>query len=136
MTQTTPRRLADFAGDWRLDRRIEDALGAPARFEGRASWTPCAEGLLLLETGTLTIEGQGSFAAERRYLWADDLNVCFDDGRFFHQVPARGGDTEHWCDPDRYLVHYDFTGWPRFTTTWQVAGPRKSYRMVAVYTRD
>lgn len=130
-----PRRLEDFAGTWRLEREIEDALGPPARFTGQAVWSEAPGGLMLHESGQMEIAGQGRFMAERRYLWAADLSVFFPDGRFFHQVPAAGGPAEHWCDPDHYAVDYAFDGWPEFRATWSVKGPRKSYRMVSVYRR-
>ncbi|MGR3802296.1 DUF6314 family protein [Marinibacterium profundimaris] len=143
MDRIKARCLEDFLGRWRLEREITDALGPPARFEGFAEWRP--EGgadarsedapLLCVETGQLEVSGQGRFAAERRYLWAPDLSVFFADGRFFHQVPPVGGPAEHWCDPDHYRVLYDFSDWPRFRTTWEVSGPRKSYRMVSDYRR-
>ena len=130
-----PRALAEFEGIWALSRDIVHAGGAPARFTGQARWNPDPAGLQYVETGTLEILGQGQFAAERRYLWDQDLRVFFEDGRFFHQVPPSGGTAAHWCDPDRYDVCYDFTTWPEFSVTWDVSGPRKSYRMVSQYRR-
>ena len=130
-----PRVLADFEGAWELSRDVVQDGGPPARFHGRAVWTPTGDGLDYVETGTLEIVGQGRFAAERRYHWGSDLRVYFDDGRFFHQVPPSGGETGHWCDPDQYDVTYDFADWPRFTADWTVRGPRKSYRMASHYRR-
>ncbi|QEW20159.1 hypothetical protein LA6_002353 [Marinibacterium anthonyi] len=129
------RVLEEFAGTWTVSRRILQDDGPEAGFEGQAVWTPQDGGLAYVETGLLTIAGQGRFAAERRYFWDADLRVHFDDGRFFHQVPPEGGRTGHWCDPDQYDVEYDFADWPAFTTTWQVRGPRKSYRMTTGYRR-
>lgn len=131
----TPRRLSDFEGVWQLSRQITHAGAPPAQFDGRAVWTPTDAGMDYVETGTLVIMGQGRFTAERRYRWAPDLSVYFDDGRFFHHVPATGGPTGHWCDPDQYDVVYDFTDWPRFQVTWEVSGPRKAYHMVSLYQR-
>ena len=129
------RCLGDFAGLWRLDRWIDDDNGPPGRLTGWSRWAPCDGGMWQVESGALEIGGQ-SFRAERRYLWRDDLSVCFEDGRFFHKVPPLGGQTDHWCAPDRYEVRYDFLGWPDFQTTWSVRGPRKAYRMVSHYTRS
>ena len=78
---------------------------------------------------------QGRFRAERRYLWGPDLTVCFEDGRFFHQVPPEGGQAAHWCDPDQYEVSYDFRAWPDWQTRWRVVGPRKDYAMVSWYRK-
>jgi hypothetical protein len=129
------RKLADFAGIWRLERQITHQNGPPAEFLGRAEWQPAPGGMQYFEQGKLSIAGHPPVQAERRYFWHDDLRVDFSDGRFFHQVPAMGGTARHWCDPDMYDVRYDFSGWPRFEVTWQVAGPAKEYTMVSRYTR-
>ncbi len=129
------RVLKDFEGEWRVLRRISNADGPDSRFDGRAVWTAGEDGLHYLETGHLSISGHKPFEAERRYFWAPDLSVYFDDGRFFHQVPATGGATGHWCDPDQYDGDYDFTGWPAFKVQWSVKGPRKNYTMVSEYCR-
>lgn len=127
--------LQDFAGNWRVERSIEDRLaGGTARFEGKARWVREEGGLSYHETGQLVTSGQ-SFTAERRYFWREGLNVYFDDGRFFHQVPAQGGAAAHWCDPDQYDVAYDFLGWPDWHAVWSVKGPRKDYTMVTRYMR-
>ena len=73
--------------------------------------------------------------SERRYRWDADLNVYFDDGRFFHTVPPLGGQTDHWCDPDGYDVRYDFAQWPTWSAEWYVLGPRKNYRMLSQYSQ-
>ena len=134
-TDGKARTLDDFTGDWAQERVIAQDGLPPGQFTGTATWAPHAEGLAYVEEGTLTISGQTPMAATRRYLWKPDLSVWFDDGRYFHTVPARGGDTDHWCDPDDYSVHYDFADWPAFTVTWRVQGPRKSYRMTSRYSR-
>ncbi|MGV6847624.1 MAG: DUF6314 family protein [Marinibacterium sp.] len=132
----TPRRLADFIGHWHLGRRIDPASGPRAQFEGAADWTLRGDGTAIYaERGELRIAGQTPVRAERRLIWGADLNVWFADGRPFHTVPATGGVAEHLCPPDHYRVWYDFSDWPAFQTTWQVEGPRKSYRMVTRYRR-
>ena len=135
-SETTPRArvLSDFEGAWQITRDIRPESGAPGRFEGRGVWTPDADGLAYVERGTLTMAGVASMHAERRYRWGPDLSVYFDDGRVFHRVPAAGGETEHWCDPDRYKVIYDFFEWPKFEITWHVQGPRKAYTMISRHT--
>ena len=79
--------------------------------------------------------------AERRYLWREAgarVEVFFEDGRPFHSFdpdeprPA----ADHWCDPDSYSVHYDFSTWPAWTSEWQVSGPRKDYTMHSAYRRE
>ena len=132
---TEPLRLADFAGHWRITRDIQHDGGATAQFDGDATWTPQGEDMLYQEEGHLRIEGAAPLFATRSYLWKSDLSVWFSDGRFFHQVPAHGGDVHHDCPPDDYRGTYDFSNWPSFVTRWQVTGPRKSYRMTTTYTR-
>ena len=132
---TEQRVLNDFAGRWTVDREIIPLRGAPGRFSGRAIWHPDGDGLLYEEQGTLVLDGQPPMAAHRRYHWHPDLWITFEDGRRFHQVPACGGTSTHWCDPDSYEACYDFTGWPGFRVTWQVSGSRKDYRMISRYLR-
>lgn len=133
---TDPRHLRDFEGCWSLERRITPQHGPAAIFAGTAVWSPATDGFEYLEQGVMQLEGQAAMQAERRYFWSDDLSVFFEDGRFFHTVPAQGGKTEHWCDPDMYKGRYDFTRWPQFEVTWQVTGPRKSYLSQTLYTRS
>ncbi|MFU8776887.1 MAG: DUF6314 family protein [Roseovarius sp.] len=127
--------LHDFAGVWTLERVIHHADGSRARLTGQAVWHPDPKGLACHETGEMVLGDGTRFAAERRYLWSHDLSVWFDDGRFFHKVPPQGGEAAHWCDPDQYDGHYDFTAWPAFAVTWRVRGPRKAYRMETCYHR-
>ncbi|MDW3182138.1 DUF6314 family protein [Roseobacter sp.] len=134
-TEAAERVLADFEGQWDLHRQIEHEGGQTAQFVGQAVWTPAAQGMVYRETGQLEMAGGPTMQAERVYLWGADLDVCFEDGRFFHRVPVDGGTARHWCDPDSYIVQYDFTRWPAFSTVWEVTGPRKAYRMVSQYSR-
>ncbi len=126
--------LADFLGEWALSRQIVQAGGSEGHFQGRAVWRPEGPGALYCEEGELRLP-QGTFRAERRYRWDVELNVFFEDGRYFHAVPAAGGQTGHWCDPDQYDVCYDFQDWPEWTCKWQVSGPRKDYSMLSRYQR-
>ncbi|EIE52318.1 trigger factor [Salipiger aestuarii] len=128
------RGLEAFFGDWQLTREIREASGGVGRFTGLARWQPDGDGALYVETGDLVL-ATGRFAATRCYRWGRDLSVWFEDGRFFHTVPAEGGDTGHWCDPDQYDVSYDFSRWPEWQVRWQVKGPRKDYVMVSRYAR-
>lgn len=127
--------MGDFAGRWKLVRHITPAEGAVAHFEGTAVWSAARRGLICSEKGLVTLEGHVPMRAERRYLWAPDLRVYFDDGRYFHQVPPLGGPADHWCDPDQYDGEYDFSDWPGFRVIWDVKGPHKDYRSVSQYQR-
>lgn len=131
----TERVLADFEGTWRIERDIIPAQGAPARFEGEGVWRWEGADLAYAESGMLRVAGATPMRAERRYRWAADMAVYFEDGRFFHNVPTTGGRALHFCDPDTYVVDYYFARWPVFEVTWTVKGPRKSYRMTSLFTR-
>ena len=130
------RALHDFLGGWALTRRIVHDDGTVAAFEGVATWQDAGDGTAWqVERGMLTLPGQGSFTAERRYLWRG-LDVFFEDGRFFHTVPPGGGSARHRCDPDAYAVAYEFGTWPDWHATWRVDGPRKAYAMISTYRRS
>ncbi|WP_300029193.1 DUF6314 family protein [uncultured Roseobacter sp.] len=130
---TEARVLADFLGRWSLKKTIRQGDGQMAAFEGTAVWVPEADGALYTEHGTLTLAGTAPLSAERRYRWSADLDIYFDDGRFFHSVPPQGGQAAHWCDPDQYDVAWDFADWPAFSARWTVKGPRKDYEMHCFY---
>lgn len=126
--------MADFSGRWAIERTIDHADGTTARFSGEAVFQPnAAGGLDYSEDGVLRMPGGQSMRATRRYRWDPDLSVFFEDGRTFHQVPATGGTTVHYCDPDTYRVAYEFRGWPTWQAVWTVTGPKKDYRMTSVY---
>lgn len=130
--------LADFAGCWRLARRIEDARGAlVGRLEGEARLAPDGAGLTYEEEGQLALPGSAPVAASRRYLWRHDpggIAVLFADERPFHLIaPGVGPEAEHLCGADLYRVGYDFSRWPEWVAVWRVTGPRKDYRMTSRY---
>ena len=131
----TERRLADFLGRREIVRQITPADGPPASFTGFGTWSAGAAGAIYTEKGVLQLQGAAPMTAERTYLWDDDLSVRFEDGRPFHPVPAGGGQATHFCDPDTYLVSYDFSDWPAFTVRYDVTGPRKDYVMISRYQR-
>lgn len=132
-TCQSEKSLQDFIGDWLIERDIRPVDGPQAHFTGRATWQPEVGGALYTETGQLHMPGQGTFEAERKYRWDNDLRVFFQDGRFFHVVPSQGGDSAHWCDPDQYDASYDFENWPLWSCRWRVKGPRKDYEMISRY---
>lgn len=130
--------LSDFAGGWRLARRIEDArAGLTGRFEGQAVFRPGAGGLVVTETGVLRYGAGQPVQAERRYIWrvaAGGIAVFFDDGRPFHRFSPAAPEARHDCAPDLYHVRYDFSVWPRWRVVWHVTGPRKNYVMTSDHT--
>jgi Family of unknown function (DUF6314) len=134
-------RLADFEGDWLVERQIDDRrAGRSGRFVGRAAFTPAPGGLAYREEGTLTLRGEPGYVATRSYLWRDGggdmIEVWFADGRFFHRFAGDEASpgAEHMCPPDRYLVQYDFARWPRWQAAWRVNGPRKDYAIVSRFS--
>lgn len=131
-------KLADFEGEWRIERIIR-AVGQPeARFSGHAVFRPEGAGLLYREEGELTMPGSPPMRAERAYRWSEGgagIVVTFSDGRAFHDFDPAAPAAAHWCDPDDYRVAYDFAGWPVWRAEWRVRGPRKDYVMVSDYRR-
>ncbi|WP_118134038.1 DUF6314 family protein [Oceanicella sp. SM1341] len=133
---------ARFLGHWRVDRHVHDLDSArTGRFEGRASFSPVPGGLLYEEDGTLSLAGL-TMRATRRYIYrfpgGDEVQVYFEDGRFFHafEADARRAEALHLCPPDRYEVAYVFGPDPdRWQCEWRVEGPRKDYRLVTRYSR-
>lgn len=131
-------RLGDFAGLWRIERRIADRLGPEGWLEGAARLTADGEGLAYEESGRLSLGGAAPFAATRRYLWresGDGIELRFADGRFFHRFALARPEAEHPCGPDLYRVRYDFAAWPFWRAEWRVTGPRKDYVMTTDYRR-
>ncbi len=133
-------RLAEFAGDWLLTRRIEDRRGPGGQLDGRASFVVAAVGLDYHEAGLLQLGSAAAVRAERRYRWREEAGrivVTFADGQAFHDFdPAEPqSEAEHHCPPDFYKVRYDFISWPEWSTEWQVRGPRKDYRMLSRFRR-
>lgn len=96
--------------------------------------------LVYTETGRLLIPGQAPLTAMQRYVWQERAGwvaIRFSDGRPFHGFPLRAAQAEatHLCEPDRYLVRYDFSRWPEWSSEWHVTGPRKEYVMRSCYLR-
>ncbi|WP_417808017.1 DUF6314 family protein [Thioclava sp.] len=132
-------KLCDFAGDWRLTRRISHSDGSVARFEGRAMFTTEDDGLRYHETGDLILSSGQRMAGERSYLWREQgaqIAVAFDDGRPFHVFDPTDPRADHFCAPDSYVVRYAFGDWPRWQAVWRVQGPRKDYVMESHYARE
>ncbi len=132
-----------FVGDWNLRRDIYDLDSEwIGRFKGGASFVENDGGLDYAEEGKLQFGGLTAIKATRKYRWTfpggTTIAVLFDDGRDFHEFDSsqKVAQASHYCDPDEYDVTYDFSRWPEWRAAWRVEGPRKSYRMVSIYTRD
>ncbi|MCH2075455.1 MAG: DUF6314 family protein [Rhodobacteraceae bacterium] len=123
---------ADFKRVWLLKREITHSDQPPGKFEGLARitrrWT-------YLEWGNLEVRGR-DFTAGRRYWWKPmdgGFDIHFEDGKPFHELHFNAPSARHYCDPDIYDVRYDFSDWPKWRSTWDVQGPRKSYSMTSLY---
>lgn len=132
----------DFAGAWRIDRRIDDRLaGQAGHFGGTAVLTPDGpDGLDYSEEGTLRLGGGTPLFASRRFLWRfakGQVDVRFADGAPFHAFTpeGQGAGTDHPCGADFYRVAYDFSRWPVWSAVWTVTGPRKDYVSASTYSR-
>ncbi len=132
--------LQDFAGRWRLDRRISDArTGREGRFAGEAVFTPEGATLLYREAGELRLDDR-TMAAEQAHVWRQEgtrICVVFSDGRPFHCFEAGVATpaARHDCAPDIYRVAYDFGSWPDWRAEWRATGPGKDYVLVSTYRR-
>ncbi|MDX1742712.1 MAG: DUF6314 family protein [Ruegeria sp.] len=136
---TLPRSLFDFEGSWSLIRTIHDTrAGQIVHAQGQARLSPTKGGLVYEEEVCLRIPGQAEMKGTRRYLWldaGDRISVHFDDERYFHALyleQTRSSD-HHDCPPDSYDAVYDFAGWPTWSVSWTVSGPRKAYEMRTEY---
>ncbi len=130
----------DFLGDWSLARQIDDRAGGQSgQMIGRASFVRADDHVLYREAGQMRLGNGPAMSAERSYIWRfeNGVTVQFADGRPFHQfIPSGQVDgTNHPCGDDFYRVKYDFTGWPDWSATWRVTGPRKDYTSITHYTR-
>ena len=138
MTKPLPT-LADFEGDWSIDRQIDDhRVGQLGRFRGTARFLTVPSGLAYHETGLLTLGSAAPVTATRDYLWrwqAGRICVDYVDGRPFHDFNPAAPSAHHHCLPDDYTVTYDFSDWPRWHAHWRVTGPRKDYTMISRYKR-
>jgi len=157
-----PQSLADFAGRWKLTRKIIQRNGDVFTFNGEAefSWRSsvykeakgsvdfeanesarksCSNTVLAyIEQGEVIAPTGNVMLAERRYFWLQPqpgvFEVLFDDSRYFHTFSALHPNAEHLCGEDNYVVRYNFDKWPMWRSTWEVIGPRKDYIMHSEFT--
>ncbi|WP_175405040.1 DUF6314 family protein [Salinimonas lutimaris] len=131
--------LRQFAGQWLLQRQIEQQNGQMFCFTGKAVFSWQDEELLYRESGQVTTPEGASFQAQRSYIWTSadtqHIDVLFEDRRFFHRFSVASPHAEHLCGDDHYIVKYDLNQWPRWEAYWHVSGPRKDYAMTSRYQR-
>ena len=125
-----------FDRQWQLSRQIVNHQdNSTASLTGQADFSGQGGKLLFTEHGTLEMP-HGTFPATCRTLWQfhpTQIDVFFEDGRFFHMFSATQPCARHLCGDDVYDVDYDFTaqGWQ---SLWRVSGPQKNYEMTSHYT--
>ena len=133
-------KLRDFAGKWCLTRKIVQSNGDEFVFEGQANFTWQKSLLRYTETGMVTAPNGKKLQAERRYFWqqgeSKQIDVYFEDNRYFHTFSNAAPYAEHICGNDVYTVSYCLNRWPLWQSSWQVTGPRKDYRMISQYQPD
>lgn len=111
------------------------------RLRGTACFSACAAGLLLEEHGTISV---GTYVGEatQRYVFqiegASVANICFEDGRPFHQLNLATGlaRVRHDCPPDRYEGRYRALAPTCWLLSWRVTGPRKHQTLTSRFTRS
>lgn len=128
-------------GQWRLEREVDDRLtGQVVTLVGTASFTPSDRGLLQRDAGQLCLPDGQRIEAAQSYIWRFGTHkawVDYADGRPFIALSAPFGevDSAHLCGDDYYNVRFDFRAPRRWTSVWQVQGPRKNYVMQSAYCR-
>jgi len=136
--------LAFAAGDWRIERVLEDhRSGTHGRFAGRAVLSqPDLPGgpLQYLETGELrfgTHAGPATRALRYQGLPDGTVDVRFADGHHFYRLDLRSGHCAavHQCGADRYEITYLVLGDDQMEERWRVLGPDKDYQAIATLTR-
>ena len=136
---SVPSTLEDFAGRWKLERDIALRNGEKFVFNGEASFTWRESYLVYEESGQVIAPNGNVFLAQRTYLWQQQtkgkFDVLFDDKRYFHTFSSAEPYAQHLCGDDHYVVNYAFEQWPVWTSTWQVKGPKKDYKMHGKYQR-
>ena len=132
--------LEDFAGKWRLNRTIVQHTGESFVFEGAADFTWHEQRLVYKEVGLVKAPNGKRLPAERTYFWqkgsGGQIDVLFDDNRYFHSFSGLVLHAEHLCGEDDYKVDYNFARWPVWESEWRVTGPRKDYAMHSRYEPD
>ncbi|MEM8536805.1 MAG: DUF6314 family protein [Pseudomonadota bacterium] len=132
---------ADFAGEWRMSRQIDDLrIGESGALYGTVSFTHDGDTLRYEEKGTLVFASAAPIKAQRAYIWrfaGKHVEVAYANGAPFHSFPlvAEAAATPHLCGDDTYNGVYAFADFPQWQLTWNVTGPRKNYRTVTTFTR-
>jgi hypothetical protein len=142
MLHPVPDLRVFLLGAWRIVRRIDDTrLRQVGRLTGRGIFETATDGLAYDEAGALCFGNYRGEATRRYLLVMDGPGICtvrHAGGGLFHKLDLSSGraDINHWCGEDRYRGRYRILDQNGFVVAWDVAGPRKRYRMATVYTRQ
>ncbi len=139
-----PDVLAFLAGEWDLERAIDDTAAAlSGSFRGRASYSPARDGrprLVYEEEGYLNF-GQHRGPATRRLEYSARADgtalVWFADGRLFVELDLRRGSWQavHSCGADRYEVTTVVRSGQLLEEAWLVTGPSKGWSATTILRR-
>ncbi|WP_145643376.1 DUF6314 family protein [Neorhizobium alkalisoli] len=125
-----------FYGRWQVTRSIHDRLGlGRITFEGEAVIGPDH----FEEHGETLINGHRSRSRRAYKISLADAEVIvqFPDGREFIRLGASPLQrVRHLCGEDDYQGRLLFSSHAFWMESWDVVGPRKSYRSIARYRRD
>lgn len=137
--------LSKLPGNWSLNRTIYEfpRKNIMANCKGSASFKPDKKNknhLAYEEKGDIELpEGKStSFYKSYHYLIDDeDFKVYFDPElkNLFHKVLTSDLIGKHFCDPDTYQTHYQFTSENAFKTICKVSGPNKNYEIHTMFIR-
>lgn len=132
-----------LAGSWTIGRDVTCLrTRTHGRFEGelRCDREP-AGSLLMHERGTLNWSGvrREAFRTTRAVATGEPgvAEVCFEDGRPFHDLDLRTGDwtAVHHCGADTYRGSFAVADSNTWTVVWRVHGPDKELRLASRLVR-
>ena len=132
----------DLIGRWSISRLICDNLTHSIRtFCGQAIIKQDNLHFHYQEKGDLMLSKNISFSAEQSYIWKPISNSIFDiffkNGNFFCTLDLKLANqrgvcsAKHLCEADLYVVDYDFSKFPVWSSLWTVSGPKKDYQIVS-----
>ncbi|MGC0417966.1 DUF6314 family protein [Embleya sp. AB8] len=136
-----PNAAAYLTGHWSIDRTVVDERsGVQGGFTGTAVFRRSGDELLEQESGEFVWAGTSNRASRTHRLIPHPdgtADVCFADGRRFHDLDLRTGHwtTRHPCAADRYDGEFTVVSPNEWHLRWQVAGPAKSQTLTSVYRR-
>ena len=128
--------LKHLEGHWNFTREIRHVGGQVDLVDGTAGFERRGDAYLYNEVGTLRVADK-EFRAERQYIWREEgdfIQIYFKDMRPFHGFSLVNLNANHFCDPDQYMVDYQFEKFS-WRSKWNVSGPKKAYVMITDYIK-